>query len=133
MGRVIVRATGVWLLIVVVAVLNGLLRERLLVPAIGAELALPASGLSLAVLVFLVSLLFVPAICAAEPGKCILTGLYWVILTVSFEFVFGHFVAGKSWQQILQVFNPAKGDLFVVVLFVTAGSPYLAAKARGLF
>jgi len=58
-------------------------------------------------------------------------GLLWLVLTLLFEFIFGHFVAGKSWQDIAQVFNVKKGDLFLLVLVVTAISPWLAAKIRG--
>jgi len=58
-------------------------------------------------------------------------GVQWVLMTLIFEFVFGHYVAGKSWADILQNFNPLKGNLFIVVLLVTFISPLLVAKIRG--
>jgi hypothetical protein len=133
MGNVLIKATGIWLLIVVAAILNGTFREKVLVSAIGENMALPLSGLSLAILVFIVSLIFVPFIRGVEPKIFIIIGLFWVVLTLTFEFVFGHFIAGKPWLEIVQVFNVRKGDLFIVVLCVTAISPYFAAKLRGLF
>lgn len=117
----------------VAAILNGTFREKFLVPTIGSSMALPLSGVSLAILVFVVSLIFIPFIGASEPKAYIVIGLLWVVFTLSFEFIFGHFVAGKSWQEVMQVFNVKKGDLFVVVLCVTAISPWFAAKVRGLF
>jgi len=112
-------------------VLNGLLREKVLVPSIGGELALPASGIILSALVFSIAFVFVPFIGAIEARTYVLVGFWWVVLTLAFEFLFGHFVMGKSWQEIVQVFNIKKGDVFIVVLIVTAISPWLVTKIRG--
>ncbi len=128
-----IKGIGIWLIIVIAAILNGTLREKLLVPVIGSGMALPLSGLTLSILVFIVSLTFIPYIGASEPKVYMAIGLLWVVLTLSFEFIFGHFVVGRSWQEIMQVFNIKKGDLFILVLLVTAFSPWLAAKVKGLF
>ena len=132
MSSTLFKAAGIWLVIVAAAILNGVFREKVLVPAIGASMGLPLSGVLLAVLVFLVTLLLVPFIASSESKAYIWVGIFWVILTLFFEFLFGHFVAGKSWQEIMQVFNIKTGDLFIFVLFVTAISPWLSAKLRGI-
>ena len=132
MTTILIKAVGIWLVIVVVAVFNGVFREKVLVPLIGAGFSLPLSGVLLAMLIFLVALLSVSIIGSSEQKKYILIGLVWLILTLSFEFLFGYFIAGKSWQEILGVFNIMKGDLFIVVLFAAGISPWLAAKARGI-
>jgi len=49
-----------------------------------------------------------------------------------FEYLFGHYIVGKPWQEINQVFNIFKGDLFIIVLIVSAVSPWLTAKLKGL-
>ena len=59
-------------------------------------------------------------------------GLLWVALTLAFEFLFGHYVAGKSWSEVCQVFNVARGNLFLVALIVAGLAPWLAARARRL-
>ena len=132
MSNTLFKATGIWLVIVAAAILNGVFREKVLVPAIGASMALPLSGVLLAVLVFLVTLLLVPFIAPSESKAYIWVGIFWVILTLFFEFLFGYFAAGKSWQEIMQVFNIKTGDLFILVLFVTAIAPWLSAKLRGI-
>ncbi|MCW9023938.1 MAG: hypothetical protein OQK73_04580 [Gammaproteobacteria bacterium] len=132
MSSMLFKAIGIWLVIVVAAILNGMFRENVLEPAIGESMALSLSGILLAVLVFLVTLILVSFIGSSESEIYIWVGFLWVVLTLSFEFLFGHFVAGKSWQEIMQVFNIKKGDLFIVVLFVTAISPWLTAKLRGI-
>ena len=131
-ASILLKGTGIWLVIVIAAILNGTFREKVLVPAIGSSMALPLSGMLLALLVFLVAYMLISSIGSSETKTYILLGLLWVLLTLSFEFLFGHFVAGKSWHEILQIFNLKKGDLFTVVLAITGLSPWLAAKLRDI-
>lgn len=132
MVSILFKAAGIWPVIVIAVIINGVIRENLIVPIIGTELALPFSGILLAALVFLVTLMLVSFIGSSEQKTYILVGLIWVVFTLSFEFLFGYFIVGKPWQEIMQVFNIQKGDLFIVVLFITAASPLLAAKVRGI-
>ena len=132
MIRILFKATGIWLVIVVAAIFNGVFREKCIAPWIGADLALPLSGMLLALLVFLITLIFIATIGSTEQKVYLMIGLFWLVLTLSFEFLFGHYVAGKSWKDLIQVFNIRKGDLFIVVLFITALSPWLAAKIRNI-
>ena len=131
-NRIILKAIGIWLLIVVVAIVNGIFREKLLVPMIGAEIALPLSGVLLASMVFLISLMSVRFFYSSKIKTYFLIGFVWVMLTLSFEFLFGHFILGRSWEEILKVFDIQKGDLFIIVLFITGISPWIAAKVRGI-
>ena len=126
------KAFAVWLLMVAAAIANGILRDNLLVNVLGREAALPVSGVLLAALVFLISYVTLPWLGKIAASSYIAVGLMWVALTLVFEFGFGHFVLGKSWQELLQVFKLAKGDLFLLVLLVSAASPYLVAKLRNL-
>lgn len=128
----LLKSTALWLLMVVVAVLNGILRDAVLAPVIGAGAALPLSGITLSLLVWLVAYGGVGWVAATRSGVYRAIGLFWVMLTLSFEYLFGHFVAGKSWQEINQVFDLSSGDLFVVVLVVTAVSPVVCARLRGV-
>lgn len=114
---------AVWLLIAVLAVLNGFLREAILQPLLGTRLALPVSGVVLALIVLIVT--FVCFRWLAGPYWLI--GIQWVVMTLLFEFGFGHYVAGKSWPELLQTFNMLRGDLFVLVLLVSLIAPRLVA------
>ena len=128
---ILLRATGIWLLIVVAAIVNGVLREKLIAAIVGIEMAIPISGIILSAIIMLFSLILVSLIGPRGAKTYLFIGLYWVFLTLSFEFLFGHYVVGKSWAEIMQVFNIQKGDFFIVVLFVTAFSPWLSALIRG--
>jgi hypothetical protein len=126
------RAVCLWCVIVVAAIANGLFREGVLSPLLGPGLALPLSGLLLSMLILLVSFATVTFLKTRKAVALLRVGLLWVALTLAFEFTFGHFVAGKSLPELLQVFDPSSGDLFLVALCVTAIAPLAAAKARGL-
>ncbi len=126
------KAGSLWLVLAVLAVVNGLFREKVLVPGLGLDLALPLSGLILALMIFVMAYVAIPWFGENTATGFLLVGMQWVIMTLLFEFLFGHYVAGKSWQDLLQVFNVLKGDLFLVVLVVSLFAPCLAARKRGL-
>ena len=111
MTETILKAIGIWLVIVFAAIMNGIFRERILVSYFGAEMALPLSGLLLSFLVLLVSFIFISFIKSEKKSTFIGIGIFWVALTLVFEFIFGYFLTGKSWQEVTQVFNLLKGNL----------------------
>lgn len=125
------KAIVIWLIIALLAIVNAGIREKLLTPIIGPEIALPVSGLLLSIFVFLVAYVSIPFF-PRKRNTYILIGVGWFVLTLTFEFVFGHFVAGKPWHEILRAFDVPKGDLFVVALVTTLIAPWFSAKIRGL-
>ena len=132
MAGLISKAIAIWLLLLVIAIGNAIFRENLLAPAIGSPAALPVSGLLLALLILLAAFVTVPVFHSSEGKIYGLVGVVWFVLTLAFELLFGHFVTGKPWHEVLQVFSIWQGDLFVVALLSTVGSPWLAARMRGL-
>lgn len=132
MAGLLLKAIAIWLVILTMAIANAAVREKLLAPTIGPGFALPASGLLLSVIIFLIAFVSIPYFGSTEIGGYITIGIVWLVLTLSFEFLFGHFFAGKPWHEIMQVFDVRKGNLFVLALFVIVISPWLSAKLRGL-
>lgn len=131
MAIIFIKSTGIWLLLVAGAVGNGLLREKVLAPLVEDQFALPLSGVMLSVLIFVVAYLTIPFIEKSEDRIYVFIGLLWVVLTLSFEFIFGHYGAGKSWREIVAVFDVTNGNLFILALITSAASPWLAAKMQG--
>ncbi|HEX9758126.1 MAG TPA: hypothetical protein VGB26_10035 [Nitrospiria bacterium] len=125
------KALAVWLVMVVAAILNGILREKVLLPLLGNQISLPLSGILLSILVFLITFLFIPFFGKLDGKTYIGIGILWVLLTLVFEFLFGHFVVGKTLKEIVQVFNLFEGNFFVLPLLTSAVSPWIAAKLRG--
>jgi len=54
-----------------------------------------------------------------------LIGGFWVILTILFEFVFGHYVIKNPWQKLLADYNILKGRLWSLLLLTELISPLL--------
>jgi hypothetical protein len=132
MAVAIIKGTGIWVLIMLAAIANGVVRETVLDPVLGTTLALPTSGLLLSLIIFGMSWLSVPLIGRSTVPVWLATGMLWVMLTLAFEYLFGYFIAGMSWREISRVFDLASGNLFLLALFAAALSPWLAARLRGL-
>ena len=62
----------VWICFIPVAILNGGLREYVLVKFIGEETALPVSGILLSVFIFLVTWLMLPRLVKGSGNRCLL-------------------------------------------------------------
>lgn len=128
----IFKSLVIWLVLMITAVANAAIREKLLVSVIGSGISLPVSGLLLSILIFLVAYVSLSFFGNNGVNEYLLIGISWFALTIGFEFLFGSLVAGKSWYEILQVFNIFKGNLFILALISTLISPWLSAKLRGL-
>lgn len=124
------KAFAVWLGILVLAIANGALRDVALVPAMGSTLGLAASGVLLSVLILAVAYFALPWFGAAPFARYIAIGLGWLLLTLVFELTFGRLIQGKPWPEILAAYSFKNGNLWPVVLLVTAVAPYVAAKIR---
>ena len=131
MTRILRRAIIVWFGMLVLAMLNGIVRDILLAPAFGISIAQPASGITLCMLIFAVCYFSLAYIGATGVREYLGVGLFWVCLTLAFEYLFAHYVLGMSWQQVKQIFNILQGNLFSLALLVTAIGPLLAAKVAG--
>lgn len=129
--KIILKAITIWAVFIPIAILNGLLREKCLVPLLGQRLALPISGISCSMLFFLLAYITLPWLGPLKPGQYRLIGIAWLVMTVVFEFIFGRLMAHKSWGELLQAYDPTSGNLWLLVLLTIAVSPWLAAKLRG--
>ncbi len=124
------KTSMIWIIIALFAILNGIFRESVLVSTLGPSMAISVSGLMLSLIVFIVTYLSFPLFGKHPSHTYFLIGLQWVVMTLVFELLFGHYVVGKPWSDILQVFNIMKGDLFIIVLVMSLLSPLLVAKIK---
>jgi hypothetical protein len=132
MTTVFIKAGALWVILVILAILNGIIRETLLVSVFGPRLALLLSGILLAVLIFAVTVVLIPWLGRLAAPYYWLVGMLWACLTVIFEFSFGHYVGGHSCETLLAAYDLTSGNLWLAVLIMTLVSPYLAARRRGM-
>jgi hypothetical protein len=128
---VIVRALLIWLLLAALAVSAGIAREALLTPRIGAEAA-HVVGTFVVVAAFLLAIgltigWIVPELAVS---RLWLVGGLWLVLTVAFEFGFGHFVAGHSWSRLLRDYDVLAGRIWVLVLLTVLLAPVWLGHLR---
>ena len=127
---VTLKATGIWFIILVCAVINGAFREAVLVPIFGSPVALPASGLLLTGCIVAVSRWLLPRLGRLRRLQAICIGLFWLCLTLAFEFGFGRLVLHRPWEKLFEAYTFKNGDLWPLVLLATLIAPILAVRER---
>jgi hypothetical protein len=125
------KALALWFAILVLAVINGTLREKALVPALGSAPGFVASGALLAACVFLVAWAGAPWYGPLTSRHWWLIGAFWLLLTLVFEFGFGRLAQHKSWAELLEAYGFKEGNIWPLVLLATLVAPWLAARVRG--
>jgi hypothetical protein len=126
-----VRTLAVWMAILVLAVVNGIVRESVLVSALGSAPGLFLSGLLLSCFILIAAFLALPWLGARSTRQLLLVGIGWVLLTLVFEFSFG-WLQGMNLDELLSAYTFEGGNIWPVVLLVTAVAPWLAARLRGM-
>lgn len=110
------RWTAAWLGGAALGVVNGAIRETVYADRVG---DLTANQISGATLVGLLAVYFWALdrrwpIPTARHAYAV--GGTWVLLTVAFEFLFGHYVDGDSWSELLENYDLTGGHLWILVL-----------------
>ena len=127
----LLRGLAFWPVLPALAAANGVLRETLLAPALGARAALPLSGVLFVALVLGASAVFLALVRAPRtPGELWRLGALWAGLALAFEVgVFG-LIGGVPMRELLAALDPATGNLFALALLATLAGPRLMAAAR---
>jgi hypothetical protein len=128
---VIARALVVWGLLLVLAVLNGGVRDTWLNPALGDTAGRAISSVLLSLLILLTTWLTISWIAPTTAGDAWTVGALWVGLTLLFEFGVGHYGFGKSWAELLADYDLVRGRIWVLVLLTTFVAPLLTFTRRG--
>ena len=127
----ILKSQLVWVCFIPAAILNGGLREHVLVGAVGEKWALPLSGIILSACIFLITWFLLPRTVKALSAKDSLRiGICWVFLTIAFEFASG-LAGGNTIKELFAAYNPLTGNLWLIVLVTTLLSPVIAGRVSG--
>ncbi|MCL1940121.1 MAG: hypothetical protein FWG04_05615 [Desulfovibrionaceae bacterium] len=131
-SKIIKKSLLIWLAIIPIAIINGVLREKILTHIIG-NYAFFVSGIILISAIFIITWIFLPRLGKGSQKTYIVIGLLWAALTVIFEFCMGIFVSGFSISQIITAYDITTGNIWLVVVIFTGFSPWLTAKLRHIF
>ena len=114
-----------WFPMVAIAIANGALRESWYGQHLSELTAHQISTLT-AVVLFGAYIWFVVQFWSpTSKAQAIAVGLLWLVMTIAFEFLFGHFVAGHTWERLLHDYNLLAGRVWPLVLVWVAVAPYL--------
>jgi hypothetical protein len=121
--RFYAKAAAAWLVILAAMAANGLLRGLVLQPHLGEHHARQVSSILGACLVVTLAGVFVRRLPDPARSPLLGVGLLWGLLTVAFEFGFGHYVSGLPWSALLADYDVAAGRLWPLVLLATLLAP----------
>jgi hypothetical protein len=120
---------GTWLLLLVLAIFNAGIRNLGYQPVIGDLRAHQLSTIIYMSLILLTTyLIFRFTHVELNDYEPLLMGVIWFLLTITFEFIAGHYVFGNSWEKLLHDYNIYEGRIWILVLIMTLLSPSLAQK-----
>jgi hypothetical protein len=112
-----------WLGAPVLAIINGAARELVYKDQLGDSTADQISAAPLIALLALYFWLLQRRWPLATTRDAVSVGAIWVLLSVVFEFGFGHYVEGDSWSDLLENYDVTEGNLWLLILLWTAAGP----------
>lgn len=131
-GRTILWIVGLWVLFACIAIALGTVREFWLKPWLGELRAHQLGTLLVCAAIFGTCWATIPYWGDISLPRVLAIGSLWLVMTIAFEFGFGHYVAGHAWSKLFADYNVLRGRVWILVLIVTWLSPALAFRVRGL-
>jgi len=119
-----------WIGLVILAILNGYARGK-----VYGQFMTELSAHQLSTLIFVIMIgvytYFITGVFSLRSsGQALFVGGIWLIMTITFEFIFGHYVMGHSWSKLFHDYNITQGRVWVVVLIWTLIAPYTVFQIR---
>ncbi|MCG3120335.1 MAG: hypothetical protein ALAOOOJD_02994 [bacterium] len=126
----ILRYTLAWFILMIAAIINGAIREAVYKNRLGDLSAHQLSTLTGIVLlgVIIWGLHRLWPLASAKQAWAV--GFVWLAMTIAFEFLFGHFIAGHPWSKLLHDYNIFAGRVWLLVLIWTTIAPYVFYKLK---
>jgi len=125
----IVRYVIAWIPMVFIGVLNGVIRQFGYGKFLNELLAHQGSCVT-GIILFGLYIWFLSLHWPLESSRqALVVGLIWLGLTVSFEFLFGHYVAKHTWNKLICDYNILEGRLWALVLIAISIAPYVIYKS----
>ncbi len=126
----ILKYAAFWLGLPFIGVLNGAIRELVYRDALGELFAHQLSSVTAVVLISVYVWNIAGRWKLSSSSEALAVGLIWLIQTVIFEFIFGHYVIGHSWARLFEDYNVFEGRFWSIVLFWTTMAPLIVYRVR---
>lgn len=128
-AKIFLKSILMWFILVIIAIINGMFREFVITPNLGSSIGHILSTISLILLLLFATFLFLRYLNSNFSKKELISiGFLWLVLTINFEFIFGHFVMGHSWEKLFADYNILNGKIWILVLFATFLAPIIVGN-----
>jgi hypothetical protein len=128
----VMRAVLIWGALLVIASINGIAREAVLIPRVGEVAGRALSTLTLSAFIVILTWISIDWIAPLSSREAWAVGVIWVVLTLAFEFLAGHYVFHNAWSRLLEDYHVIRGRIWILVLIITLMSPRVCAGLRNL-
>lgn len=115
---------------VVMIIISGI-KNAFLIPFFGEKRSHIIERLLLTMTVFLLSYLIADPELSAPLAALLLTGILWAICSFLIEIFVKHILFRERMILILESYNPLKGNLGMITLFLIMGTPALIMMITG--
>jgi len=120
-----------WFLFMVLAIINAGIRNGVYKPVVGDLAAHQISSvIFMAVILVLTYAILRFSNLGLSDSEAFFMGTIWLISTIMFEFIAGHYVFGNPWEKLLADYNLFEGRIWSLVLLTILLAPYIANKLR---
>lgn len=119
-----------WFLVLLAMVANGAFRELVIERWVSAAAAGVISAILGIAVIQLITRPFLRRIGRVSIARCAAIAGVWLAMTIAFEFLFGHYVGGASWQELLADYDLFAGRLWPIVLASIAAAPFVWCRPR---
>jgi hypothetical protein len=123
------RWLSAWLGLAALGVANGIVRELAYADAVGDHAAHQLSTFTLVAMIAAYTWWLQRRWPLTSKAEAVRVGALWVVMTVAFEFGFGHYVDGASWTTLLADYDVTRGNLWVLVLLTIGVAPAVTRRS----
>ncbi|NWG28953.1 MAG: hypothetical protein HXY48_10525 [Ignavibacteriaceae bacterium] len=122
------KSFAIWFILAVSAILVATFRVSPLLPQFGEQTAHQLGTILYLIVQFIIIYLFIRKLKIKDVKTLLGIGFFWVVITVIFEFVFGHYVMGHPWPKLFADYNLLNGRLWVMVLINNLTAPLISGR-----
>lgn len=122
------KSLGIWFILAVSAIVVATFRVEVLLPPLEEQTAHQLGTILYLIIQIIIIYLFIRKMKINDFKTLLGIGLFWVAITIIFEFVFGHYVMGHPWQKLFADYNLLSGRLWVLVLLNNLAAPLISGR-----
>jgi len=105
-SKLVIVTIGTWFLFMILAIINAGIRNGIFKPKYGDLVAHQISTIIFIILLLVVTyLVFRLSNIELSNTESILIGVTWLVSTIIFEFIAGHYAFGNSWEKLFADYN----------------------------